>query len=701
MSNPWTFSGEPATRLQGGSVVLVEGASFSISSSSGDMEPGALDGLFYEDTRFVSTWRVHLDENPPQPLSVIPRHPFAATFVARRVPNPGLADSSLLLQRTRYVGNGMREDLVVLNLSHESTACTLTFELDADFAHIFEVKESQVNAGGLHRTEVEASTMSFTYELLDVRRGLSVRFPEGAVVVAGGARVEVVVPPRGEWRTSLEFLLSVDGDEIESRYRGDDPENQSLPVARQRAWERQAPRVQCADKAVEAMFLRSEQDLGALRISDPAHPDRSVIAAGAPWFMTLFGRDSLITSLMTLDVDPALASGTLLTLARTQGVRVDAASEEQPGKILHEMRHGLTSSGAGSIYYGSIDSTPLFVVALGELHRWGAPPEIVAELLPHAERALDWIDHFGDLDGDGFVEYRRATDKGLANQGWKDSFDAISFATGRLAEAPIALCEVQGYVYAAYLARADIAATSGDVAVANRFSEKADRLKEAFNEKFWLKERGYFAVGLDRDKRPIDALTSNIGHCLWSGIVDTDKAAEVAAHLGSPEMFTGWGIRTLASSMNRYNPVSYHNGSVWPHDTAICAAGLARYGFFELAHLVTGGLFDTAAAFGGRLPELFCGFARDEFASPVAYPASCSPQAWASASPFLLLRSTLLGLAPSLPNERLAFAPRVPDRYGRLTVENLFLAQSRITIEACGDSGTLSGLPPHVQLLRD
>jgi len=698
VSNQWTFSGEPATRLQGGSVALIEGTSFSISSSSGDMEPGALDGLFFQDTRFISTWRIRLDDELPQPLAVIPRHPFAATFIARRPPNPGLADSTILLQRTRYVGNGMREEISVRNLSQESTACVLTFELDADFAHVFEVKESRVKERGQHRVDVHSSTMAFSYELFDIRRGLSVRFPHDALIVPGVARLDVVVAPGGEWRTCIEFLLSVDGEEVESRYRGGDPEENSVPVARQRAWERQAPRVRCDDKTVEAIFLQSERDLGALRIDDLDHPNRMVIAAGAPWFMTLFGRDSLITSLMTLHVDPSIAIGTLTALAGAQGVRSDLVTEEQPGKILHEMRQGVAGSGAGSIYYGSVDATPLFVVTLGELHRWGAPRAVIEDLLPHADRALEWIERFGDVDGDGFVEYQRANDKGLVNQGWKDSFDGVSFATGSLAEAPIALCEVQGYVYAAYLARADIACKLGDAAIVDACLDKADRLKRAFNEQFWLEEEGYFAIGLDRAKRPITSLASNMGHCLWTGIVDREKASKVAEHLGGPEMFSGWGTRTLASSMKRYNPISYHNGSVWPHDTAICAAGLARYGFFEVAERLTTGLFDAATAFGGHLPELFCGFSREEFPSPVSYPASCSPQAWASASPFWLLRTTLLGLTPSIPDGRVTFAPRVPERYGRLSVDNLFLAQSRIAVDAVARAGSVSGLASDVRI---
>jgi glycogen debranching enzyme len=412
----------------------------------------------------------------------------------------------------------------------------------------------------------------------------------------------------------------------------------------------------------------------------------------------------LITSLMTLVVDPVLATNTMLTLARLQGVRVDDLTEEQPGKILHEMRRGLTTVAdmpVGSIYYGSIDSTPLFVVLLGELYRWGAPAEVVAQLLPHADRALTWVEEFGDRDGDGFVEYQRTTDRGLANQGWKDSFDGVSFAGGSLAEAPIALCEVQGYVYAAYLARAEIARHLGDGRVAHNYETKASRLKEAFNEQFWLEESGYFAIGLDRAKRPIDSLTSNIGHCLWSGIIDEDKVERAVERLCGPEMFTGWGIRTLANSMRRYNPVSYHNGSVWPHDSAICAAGLARYGFIREAQEVTVGLFEVAQAFGGRLPELFCGFDRKTFPIPIPYPDSCSPQAWASASAFWLLRTTLLGLEPCVPDRAVVCNPSIPNAFGNLSVENLPLAGRRINIEATETAVEVRGLPPGYSLTTE
>lgn len=703
MSDPWNFVGEPAVAgPQRVTVTLVEGTSFVISSANGDIEPGGSEGVFFEDTRFVSTWRLRLDEETPQSLAFIAHHPFSATFVSRGRPDSGAADSTLLLQRHRSVGSGMREDIVLENLGREATACVLTFELDADFAHLFEVKENRVHLRGRRSVKVDGPRMSFQYKYLELRRGVEVAFPAGTVVTAGLARLEVVVPAAGEWRASIEVRLTVDGEVVEPRFFGDDPDGPSAPAALLRAWDQTMPRVRTGDKGIDAVFLQSQRDLGALRIFDPEYPKRSVIAAGAPWFMTLFGRDSLITSMMTLDVDPSLASGTLLTLARMQGVRSDELSEEQPGKILHETRRGLPTDAdarAGSVYYGSIDATPLFVVTLGALYQWGVAEDIVSELLPHADRALAWIEEYGDRDGDGFVEYQRATDRGLRNQGWKDSFDGVTFARGRIAEPPIALCEVQGYVYAAYVARAQIARGRGDVTLAVDYEQRAARLKARFNEQFWLEDEGYFALGLDGDKRPIDALTSNIGHCLWSGIVDDEKAKSTVEHLSGPEMFTGWGIRTLARSMGRYNPVSYHNGSVWPHDSAICAAGLARYGFVEEAQAVTVGLLEAAQAFGGRLPELFCGFDRTAFPVPVSYPASCSPQAWASATPFWLLRTTLLRLEPSIPAGTVSCTASIPEDFGRVSVENLFLADARVSIEATGTTVNISGLPDGVRLV--
>ncbi|WP_234401919.1 amylo-alpha-1,6-glucosidase [Thermobifida halotolerans] len=337
---------------------------------------------------------------------------------------------------------------------------------------------------------------------------------------------------------------------------------------------------------------------------------------------------------------------------------------------------------------------------LGELRRWGADPTGVEKLLPHADRALEWIERHGDRDGDGFVEYRRTTDHGLVNQGWKDSWDGVNFADGRLAEAPIALCEVQGYVYGAYLARSQLAGEAGQEREARYWAERAADLRQAFNERFWLPDRGYYAVALDREKKPVDACASNMGHCLWSGIVDEDKAPYVAERLLGPEMFSGWGVRTLARDMGAYDPVSYHNGSVWPHDNALIAAGLTRYGFTEHAQRIALSLFEAAEHFDHRLPELFCGFDRGDYPAPVPYPTSCSPQAWAAAAPIHLVRS-LLRFAPSVPRGELCVAPALPSGCARLRIERVPVAGTRLSVDVRGDAVSVEGLPEGLRLVTE
>jgi glycogen debranching enzyme len=378
-------------------------------------------------------------------------------------------------------------------------------------------------------------------------------------------------------------------------------------------------------------------------------------------------------------------------------------TEEEPGRILHEVRLGREAAlalGGGSTYYGTADATPLFVMLLGELDRWGGlPDEDRPTLIAAADRALDWILNYGDADGDGFVEYRRHTDRGLVNQGWKDSFDGVNHADGHLAVPPIALCEVQAYVYAAFLARSRLAEADGDPSTAQQWRNRAARLKAAFNLAFWMPEQRAFAIALDGSKAQVDSITSNMGHCLWTGIVDDDKAHSVASHLAGPSLSTGFGIRTLASNMTAYNPMSYHNGSVWPHDTAINVAGLARYGFMEQAQRISLDLIDASQHFGGRLPELFCGFDRTEFARPVPYPTSCSPQAWAAAASRLLLRS-LLRLQPDIPHGHVRVAPSIPGRFLPLRLENIPLGGARFDISVSADGGLdVNGLPPGVRLV--
>jgi glycogen debranching enzyme len=672
---------------------LIEGSSFCISEPGGDILPGRPQGLFVRDTRVLSHWELTVDGKEPQPLSVEHHEPYAATFLARMPPRPGRADSTLLVMRRRYIGDGMREDITIRNTSAAAVRCVLELAADADFADLFEVK-GRAKPRATVSAHAAGSALVITSGRRDRRQELVIDGDGEPTVADGSLKWRLAIAGHDERTISIEAVVVTDGEPMTLRYPRGKKLTRAVPAKRLRKWRRRGPQVRTADPNLATVLGRSIEDLGALRIFDPEHPRRPVVAAGAPWFMALFGRDSLLTAWMLLPWEAGLAAGTLQTLATWQGNAVDPPSEEEPGRILHEVRFGPASAvalGGRKAYYGTADATPLFVMLLGELQRWGYKESVIESLLPHADRALDWIEQYGDADGDGFVEYHRKTSHGLANQGWKDSWDGINFADGTIAEPPIALAEVQGYVYAAYRARAELAEHAGDHSGARLWRKKAKQLRRAFNEKFWLPERGWFAVGLDRDKRPIDSLTSNIGHCLWTGIVDADKAAVVARQLMSDDMFSGWGIRTLAQSMGAYNPMSYHNGSVWPHDNAICAAGLMRYGYVDHAQRVAESILDAAEHFGGRLPELFCGFGRQEFGAPVPYPTSCSPQAWAAAAPLLLVH-TLLRFTPEMPTGQLWCAPVVPERYLPMRVGGLGLAKSRGVVDVWHTGWQISGL---------
>jgi glycogen debranching enzyme len=704
MSDPWNLAGESVSLGQpGSSINLVEGSSFCISGRSGDMVPGSPQGLFFRDTRFLSRFELRVNGQQPEPLAAAIPEAFSATLVSRTRPRPGRADSTLLVFRYRHIGRGMREDLHIRNFGEEPAFCSLELVIDADFSDLFEVKEGHVTTTGEHSAETVDGQMLFRHQRGASRRGVRVSFSEPATISGNLATFEVIVPDKGEWSTCIQITPSIEDEEIEPRYKCGQPVERSTPVERIARWRREIPILETDHDPLEAVVGRGTEDLGSLRIFDPDHPERVMVAAGAPWFMTLFGRDSLITSWMALIVDPDLALGVLQTLARFQGKEVDPRSEEEPGRILHEMRFGDAPSlslGGGRVYYGTADATPLFVMLLGELRRWGLAREPVDQLLPHADRAMAWIEEYGDKDGDGYVEYHRQTDRGLANQGWKDSHDGIRFATGRIAQAPIALAEVQGYVYGALLARHYFAVEVGDTAAADRYRAKAVELKRRFNEDFWLEDRGWYAVGLDRDKKPIDSLASNMGHCLWTGIIDEEKAPMVAQRLMSPEMFSGWGIRTLASGMGGYNPISYHCGSVWPHDNALIAAGLMRYGFVDEARTVIMAMVDAAMTQAARLPELFSGLGRDEFPTVVSYPTSCSPQAWSAASALLFLR-TLLRFDPWIPHGKVWVNPALPEEIHYLKVERIPLAGGRVSVEVHDGDVKVEGLAPDVELITE
>lgn len=704
MTTPWTSAQVPPSLGQpGGVVTLVEGAEFLVCDRRGDVAAGAPHGLFFLDTRFVSQWQLSLVDLELEPLDAVATGPFAAQHVLRAVPPSGRADAGLVVLRRRWLGRGLREDLELRNHSPAPLEVEVSLAVAADFADLFEVKEGRVRPRGEQWQELRDGRVVLGVRRDGGSRALEVSFSRpprsGPPVAAWTARV----PAQGRWELCCEASYVVDGAALEPRHRCGAAPGRGTPHRRLARWREQTPRVASDHAPLAAAARQATEDLGALRLHDPEQPERELIAAGAPWFMTLFGRDSLLTAWMSLLVDQRLATGVLHALARFQGERTDPRTEEEPGRILHEMRFGSAESpslATASVYYGSVDATPLFVMLLGELRRWGLAEADVTALLPHADRALAWIEEFGDRDGDGYVEYERASEEGLLHQGWKDSWDALRFADGACAHPPIALCEVQAYVYGAFIARAHYAEQTGDTATAARCVRRAAELKARFNADFWLEEAGCFALALDRDKRPVDALTSNVGHCLWAGIVDEDKAALVADRLASPELFSGWGVRTTSTQMAAYNPVSYHNGSVWPHDTALCIAGLMRYGFVDHAHRLALGLLDAAQASGGRLPELFCGFARSEVPAPVAYPTSCSPQAWAAAAPLLVVR-TLLRFDPWGPHGRLWLAPALPEQIRRLHVDGIPFCGARLTVDVDGDAVAVEGLPAELELVRE
>ncbi len=682
----------PAVAGPGDRLSLVHGSTFLVCEPSGDVDPTLPQGLFFEDRRYLSSLRLMLDGLPVEPLVSHASEPYAGVFLGRGRSVPGHADSGLVVRRDRWLGDGLREDLTVTNYRGTPATARLTVRLDADFAPLFDVKGGVAPGTSIAVPEPGGVLLRSQDGLHATQVGVTGFLPPI------GAEVEVLLdlPPGGTWSGCLEVAPVRGGERVTPLFRCGEPAAQGRPAAQLTEWRRRAPVVTSEPPQVERILWRSAEDLGALRLHDAAAPDEVTVAAGVPWYMTLFGRDSLLTSWSALLLDPRLALGTLRALARRQGSRVHPASEEQPGRILHEVRHGPHGPEA---YYGTADATPLFVALLGEVARWGHGAA-VDDLLPCADRALEWMSTYGDPDGDGFVEYQRATPEGLRNQGWKDSWDGVRAADGTLAEGPVALAEVQGYAYAALLARAELAEARQDGATADRCRGRAADLRAAFDEAFWLPDQGWYAMALDGDERPMDALTSSIGHCLWSGIARPERAAALAGRLLQDDVFSGWGLRTLASSMTGYNPISYHCGSVWPHDTALVAAGLMRYGHVEASLRLVSGLLDAAGAFGERLPELFGGLSRQELPVPPTYPASCSPQAWSAAAPLLLLR-TVLRLDPDLPGGTVHLAPELPPGTRSLRLRGMPLGEATVHVEVDASGRVeVEGLPEGVRLVR-
>src|ERR671934_251365 len=626
-------------------ISILDGSTFLVSDLRGDIDasPDQAHGFFFRDTRFLSRWKLTANGSPLDVLSTDENQYFMAQFFL--VPPTGTVNENPTVSviRKRAIGDGFHEDVTVLNHGAERLRFDLRLEAGSDFADLFEVKDALAKKGETS-ARAEGDTLVLRYRRDDFERDTRIRASKPAQVDERGLTFQLALEPHSEWNTCI-FVQPVTTSAKEIKYRHDDEEAKPNIGMSLDEFLAAAPKLETDWDPLEHIYERSLIDLAALRFETTLFPGQPMPAAGLPWFMTVFGRDSLLTSYQALPFTPELAETTLRVLVRYQGTKVDDFRDEEPGKILHEIRFGeLThfDERPHSPYYGTADATPLFLILLDEVERWTGNTELVRELEPH----------------------RRNKETGLENQCWKDSWDSIRFADGSVAEGPIATCEIQGYVYDAKVRMARLAREVwDDEELADRLEREAAELKERFNRDFWLSQRKCYALALDGKKRQVDSITSNVGHLLWSGIADEDKDEAVVEHLVGNALFSGWGVRTMAEGEGGYNPIRYHNGTVWPHDNSLIAHGLARYGFRDEAARVAFATLEAAAFFRYRLPEVFAGYRPTRTSFPVEYPTASSPQAWATGAPLLLLR-VLLGLEPE--GDELRSEPHLPDKIERI-----------------------------------
>lgn len=676
-------------------LVLKHDRLFLLLEASGDIvHPGHCGlGLFMDDTRMLSEYRLELPGGTPTLLSSQVIRAFSAQVdlaISDREFGGQQWDVSNVIhvRRELLLDDRLAERVTLTNFLNRTIDYPLRLHAGCDFADIFEVRGWRREARGTYYApEVVASAIRHAYRGRDgllIRSEVLFGTPPDAIDGRGASwmlRLPPHEPVTLEWHVLPEIVL------------GDSPPGESVDAAsmEQRrtrlhavydGWRAQCAEYESSDEQLNRTIEQSVTDLRALYIEvDGAQ----IISAGTPWYSTAFGRDSIITSLQTLVLNPGIAIDTLRYLAATQGSREDPFTEEQPGKIMHEIRRGELAR-AREIpfipYYGTIDATPLFLVLLHETWRWTGDLDLVRELLPNAERALQWIDRYGDVDGDGLVEYARTSPKGLVNQGWKDSWDGVPCPDGRIPDPPIALVEVQGYVYDAKRRMAALYEALGNRAACERLTAEANAMRERIVQRFWLEELGTFALALDGDKRALPTVTSNAGHLLWSRVPDSTQANAMSRRLMSPDMFSGWGLRTLSAAHPVYNPMSYHNGSVWPHDNALVALGLSFYQQVEPARRIFTALYDASRGMRyNRLPELYCGMRRAFGMHPVLYPVSCSPQAWASGAVYMLLQSAI-GILPDAPHHMLHVRqPWLPEFLSELVVRGLRVGDSRVSMQ--------------------
>jgi glycogen debranching enzyme len=685
--------------------VLKHGDTFAVLDRYGEIKPGGLgeEGLYHDGTRFLSCLLLELEGHRPFFLSSTVREENDQLAVA--LTNPDLLRDgevwlplgTLHLALKKFLWRGVcYQQLRVKNHARERVETTLGLHFEADFADIFEVRGMKRTARGQDLApQVTGESVVLGYRGLDgvVRRTRLHFEPRPSSLAVSTARFELSLPPQRE----ASFFLTIACERPSECGLGiadgglnsesamprllpfDDARTEAQAhLERYSAW---SCHVRTSNGQINAWINRAVSDLHMLTTELATGP---YPYAGVPWFNTPFGRDGIITALECLWLRPQLARGVLACLAATQATEVIPEQDAEPGKIVHEIRRGemaaLKEMPFGC-YYGSVDATPLFVLLAGAYHERTGDRAFMESLWPNVEAALHWIDHYGDRDGDGFVEYYRQSPDGLVHQGWKDSDDAVFHADGSPARGPIALCEVQGYVYAARRAGAALAAVLGHAERAAQLTRQAEELRERFEHAFWCENLSTYALALDGAKQACRVRTSNAGHCLFTGIASPERARRVARTLLGPESFSGWGVRTVATCESRYNPMSYHNGSVWPHDNAMIAQGLARYGQAEQALQIWTGLFEAALHFDlHRMPELFCGFPHDSGEGPVPYPVACAPQAWSAASVFLLLQACL-GLEINGLEAQVRFTrPQLPASLGELRIHNLEVAGASVDL---------------------
>ncbi len=672
-------------------IVIKEQDLFLLTDLNGNVPRGNINGLglYYQDTRFLSAYELVLEGIPPTYLLSTGEMRFAEvqelTNPDLRLPNGVLIrKETLTLHRERVITPSAVDDLlIVTNYNVTSIPLQLVVFFDADFADIFQIRGFlQISERGtLYPPAWEGNVLVFRYDGIDhVSRFTRIEFDPPPTSASGGQIVyDLNLDPRTSIRLRLRVYVAV-GEPAPT------VELPNLPVLISRGteeyerWLQVQPIVRTDNQVWDDLVRRSQLDLHLLQSGTTEEP---FPAAGIPWFATLFGRDSLTVGLQHMWY-PAQVAGILRLLARYQGSRVDPWRDEQPGKILHELRRGELARCniiPFNPYYGTVDATPLFIILLAEYYRGTADLALLRELEPNLRAALDWMEKYGDLDGDGFLEYQRESGSGLTNQGWKDSWDAIMYKNGDLIKPPVALVEVQAYAYAARMGASEIYHALGNESEAHRQRYLANWLREAFDRAFWMEDEGFYCLALDGDKKQAQVIASNPGQILWCGAVSEARARRVAERIMEPDMFTGWGIRTLSSREVRYNPMGYHVGTVWPHDNSLIGLGFKRYGEEGRLQTLISGFYDAVRHFPDlRVPELFCGYDRAQYHIPIRYPVACSPQAWAAGAALLFVRA-MLGLVPQAPrNELWIVRPELPAWLRSVTIERLQVGNSFVDL---------------------